>query len=132
MIPQAATEDLGHRHAPGLPEHVETGELDRGEHLRPQVIERRGRIGDEETQLFDPSRVAPDEVRFQCLDGGAGALASAAHLAQANEAGVGLDLDDGSHEAAPVTAVRVTQRRLERHGDGSRANVANPHSDKLI
>src|SRR6266511_4872197 len=94
VVAQAAPEDLGYGHAPGLTQHVETGELDGGEQLRPLVVQRRGRIGDEVAQLFDPSRVAPDEVRFQGLDRGGGALATASQLAQAQEAGVGLDLDD--------------------------------------
>ena len=34
---------------------------------------------------------------------------------------VGLDLDDGAHEASPVAAVRVAQRRFQgnRHGGGA-------------
>ena len=131
LIAQAAPEDLGYRHAPGLAQHVEAGELDGGEELRPLVVQRRGRIGDEEAQLFDPPRVAPDEVRFQGLGRGARALATTPQLPQAHEAGVGLDLDDRPHEAAPVAAVGVAQRRLERYGDGGRANVGNLHSDKL-
>src|SRR5206468_11103295 len=115
VIAQAAPEDLGYGHAPGLTQHVEAGELDGGEQLRPLVVQRRRRIGDEEAQLFDPPRVAPDEVRFQGLDRGARAFATAPQLAQAQQAGVGLDLDDRPHEAAPVAAVGVAQRRLERY-----------------
>ena len=40
---------------------------------------------------------------------------------------VGLDLDDRADEAAPVAAVGVTQRRLERNGDGRRTQIGYSH-----
>ena len=57
-------------------------------------------------------------------------FAAAAHLAEADEAVVGLDLDDRADESAPMAAVRVPQRRLEWHGHGCRADVGNLHRDR--
>ena len=57
-----------------------------------------------------------------------GALAAAAHLAEPDEPFVGLDLDDGADEAPPMAAVRVAQRRLERHGDGGGPDVGDLHA----
>src|SRR2546430_10565531 len=58
--------------------------------------------------------------------GGAGALAAAPQLTEADEAAVGFDLDDGAHEAAPMTPVGVTQRRLE--GDRKSTRLNSSHS----
>ena len=43
------------------------------------------------------------------------------------EAVIGLDLDDGADEAAPVAAVGVAQRRLERDRDGGGPNIGDFH-----
>ena len=56
-----------------------------------------------------------------------GRLAAAAHLADAGEALVGIDLDDGADEAAPMRAVRVAERRLERDRDGGGPEVGDLH-----
>src|SRR5690349_18785768 len=56
-LTQTTTENLGNRNTPLLPENIQTGKLDRREHLRPVVVERRGRIRDQESQLFQPRRI---------------------------------------------------------------------------
>ncbi len=132
VIAQPAAEDLGHRHAPLLPQQVQAGELDCGEHLGPQVVQRGGRVGDEEAQLFEARGVAPQEIRLQPVHSGAGALAAAPQLTEADEAAVGFDLDDGAHEAAPMTPVGVTQGRLERNGDWCGPNVGDLHGRWVI
>ena len=71
--------------------------------------------------------IVADEIRLQRAERGLGRLAAAAHLAQPDQAVVGLDLDDGADEPPPVAAVRVAQRRLERNGDGGRADVGDLH-----
>ena len=43
------------------------------------------------------------------------------------DAVIGLDLDDGAHEPAPVAAVRVAQRRFQRNRDGCGADVYDLH-----
>src|SRR5213082_556179 len=58
-------------------------------------------------------------------DSGLVALASAPQLTEADEAAVGFDLDDGAHEAAPMTPVGVTQRRLEGDRNRRRPNIAD-------
>ena len=128
-VAQLAAEDVVDRHAPLLAEDVEAGELQRGEHLRAVVVERRGRVGDQEAHLLELRRVVADEVRLERLERRVRALPAAAHLAQADEPFVGLDLDDGADEASPVAAVGVPQRRLERHGDGRGPDVGDLHGD---
>ena len=103
-IAQRAAEDLVHRHAPRLAENIEAGELERGEHLRAVVVERRGRVGDAEAHLLEVRRVVADEVGLHGAEDGLGGFAAAAHLAQSDEPVVGFDLDDRAHEAAPVAA----------------------------
>src|SRR2546427_1157235 len=67
LIAQRATENCAHRHAPRLPHQVQARELHGGEHLGPQVVQRGGRVGDEEAQLLDARGVAPDEIRLEAL-----------------------------------------------------------------
>ena len=59
---------------------------------------------------------------------GFGRFAAAAHFAEADEAVVGFDFDDGADEAAPVAAVGVAQRRFQRDGDGGGADVGDAHT----
>ena len=121
-LAQPATEDLADRHAPALAEDVQAGELEGGEELRAVVVEGRRRVRDQEAHLLEARGIAADEVSLEALERGRGGLAAAAHLAEADETVVGLDLDDGADEAAPVAAVPVAQRRLERHGDRGRTD----------
>ena len=72
------------------------------------------------------------QIRLHGAEDSFGGLASAAHLAQADDAVVGLDFYDGSNEAAPVTSVGMTQWRLKRHCNGGRANVADLHLALLV
>ena len=62
-VAQAAAEDVADRDAPGLAEDVEAGEFERGEDLGAVVVERRGRVGDQEAHLFEARGVVADEVR---------------------------------------------------------------------
>ena len=58
---------------------------------------------------------------------GFGRFPAAAHFAEADEAVIGFDFDDGADEAAPVAAVGVAQRGFERDGDGGGADVGDFH-----
>ena len=54
-------DDVVNRHAPLLPEDVETGKLERGQNLRAIVVERRRRIRDQKAHLLELRRIAADE-----------------------------------------------------------------------
>ena len=69
-----------------------------------------------------------DQVGLEAGEGRDGALTPAAHLAEADDAFIGLDLDDGADESAPVTSVRMSERRLERDSHGRRADVYDLHA----
>ena len=124
-IAHAPAEDVADRHSPRLPEQVEAGKFERGDHLRAIVVERRGRVREQEPHLLEQRRVAADERSLQRQHRRNRRLAAAAHLAEPDEPVVGLDLDDRAHEAAPVAAVRMTQRRLERHRHRRRAHISD-------
>lgn len=126
-VAQPAAEDLRDRDAPGLPEDVEARELERREHLRAPVVERRRRVGDRERHLREARRVVADQQRLDGTEHGLGRLAAAAHLAETNEPVVGLDLDDRPDEPSPVAAVGVAKRRLDRNRHGRRSDVDNLH-----
>ena len=81
-IADAAAENVAHRHAPRLSQQIETRELDRGDHLRAVVVERCGGIGEQEPHLFEPRRIAADEIRLQRADAGHGGFAAAAHFSE--------------------------------------------------
>ena len=106
-----------HGNAELLADDVEAGELDRGVQLGAVVVEARGRVADLEAHRLERERVVAGRYGLERREGARRVLAAAAHLAEPDEAVVGLDLDDGANEAAPVRAVAVAQRRLERDGD---------------
>jgi hypothetical protein len=126
-VPQPAAQDLRHRHAPPLPQDVQTRELDCRQHLRSVVVQRRRRVRDQEPQLLQPRWIAAQQVRLQPLERRHRHLAAATHLAQPDQTLVRLHLHDRPHEPPPVAAVRVPQRRLERHGHWRRADVLDLH-----
>ena len=92
--------------------HIHAGEFERGVQLQAVVIERRHRIHDLPAQLLELQRIVADEIWLQPLDRDLRGLAAAAHLADACQPLVGIDLDDGADEAPPMRAVRMPQRRL--------------------
>ena len=116
-VAQLAAEQRVHRHAELLADDVEARELDRRVQLRAVVVEARGRVADREAQRLEPEDVVAAQVVGERGERARRVLAAAAHLAQADVAVGGLDLDDRAHEAAPVRAVAVQDRRLERHRD---------------
>jgi len=126
-VTQAAAQELGHGHAPFLPQDVEARELQSGEDLRAVVIERRRRVGDDEAQLLDARGIAPEQIGLQALESGDGAFTASAHLPEPHVPVVGLDLDDGANETPPVAAVRVAERSVERNGDGRGPDVDDLH-----
>ena len=126
-VAQAAAEDLADRNAPGLSQNVETGEFQRGQNLRPIVVERRGGIGDQEAHLLDAGRVVAHQVRLHRAENRFGRFAAAAHFAQTDQAVVRLHFDDGADEAAPVAAVGMAQRGFQRHRHRGGANIPDFH-----
>jgi hypothetical protein len=128
FIAQLAAEQRVNRHAEPLADEVEARELDRRVQLRAVVVEARRRIADLEAERLELERIVADEVLLQPDERELRGLAAAAHFPQPDEAVVGLDLDDRAHEPAPVGAVRVPERRLERHRDGGRPDVDDLHS----
>ncbi len=59
-IAQTPTKDLRNRNTPSLPEDVETRKLDRCQHLRAIVIQRRRRVRDQKSQFLEMRRIASD------------------------------------------------------------------------
>ena len=116
-VAQLAAEQRVHGHAELLADDVEARELDRRVQLRAVVVEARGRVADREAHRLEAEDVVAAQIAGERGERARGVLAAAAHLAQADVAVGGLDLDDRAHEAAPVRAVAVQDRRLERHGD---------------
>ena len=121
-IAELPAEERVHGNAELLAHDVEARELDRRVELRAVVVEARGRIADLEPQCLECEHVVPGEIAQEAGEGARGVLPAAAHFPQADVAVRGLDLDDRAHEAAPVGAVAVQQRRFERNGDGRGAN----------
>ncbi len=121
-LAQFAAEQRMYRDAQLLPHDVEAGEFDRGVQLRAVVVEAGGRVADLEAQRFQRKDVVAAQVGFEAGERAGCVLAAAAHFAEADEAVGRLDLDDGPHEAAPMRAVAVQERRFERHRHGRRAN----------
>jgi hypothetical protein len=70
----------------------------------------------------------PDQVRLHSAENRLGRFAAAAHLAESDDPVICLDLDDCAHESSPMAAVRMPQRRLERDGHGSGADIYDFHS----
>ena len=128
VVAQPAAEDFRDRHAPRLAENVEARELERREHLRAMVVERRRRVGDLEAQLLELCRIVSDDVGLERREGRRRAFAAAAHLAQPDETVVGLHLDDGAHEATPVAPVRVAKGRSEGDTDRRSPDVDDLHA----
>ncbi len=97
-------------------------------HLGAVVIEAGGRVADHEAEIFQLEGIMAEEVWFQSPERSLGALSASAHFAEADDAHIGFHLDDGTHEPPPMCAVGMTQRRLQRNGDGGRANIGDPGS----
>jgi hypothetical protein len=114
-IAHPAAEDVADRYAPRLTQQIKARELERRHDLGPVVVERGGWIGEHEAHLFQPRRIAAHERRSHRQDSRDRRLAAAAHFAETDQAGVAFDLHDRSDEAAPMAAVRMPQRRLQRH-----------------
>jgi hypothetical protein len=108
-----------------LAHDVEAGKLERRQELGAIVVEAAGRIRDLPAQALQVERVVPYEVGEQCSKRRLGTLAATAHLAQADQPLIGLDLDDGAHEVAPVAAIGVPQRSLQRHGHRGGAQIGD-------
>ena len=110
------------RHAELVPDDVQARELERGVHLRAIVVQAGGRVADGEAHRLEREHVVAAQVGLEAGERARGILAAAAHLAQPDIAVGGLDLDDRAHEAPPVRAVAVAQRRLQRHRHRRGAN----------
>ena len=121
-VAELAAQKRVHGHAELLAHDVEAGELDRRVELRAIVVKARRRIADLEPQRFEGEHIVPVEVAQEARERARRVLAATTHLAQPDVTVGGLDLDDRAHEAAPMRAVAVQKRRLERNGDGSGAN----------
>ena len=121
-VAQLAAQQRVHGHAELLAHDVEARELDRRVQLRAVVVEARRRIADLEPQRLEREDVVAGEVGQEPGERARRVLAAAAHLAQPDVAVARFDLDDRAHEPAPVRAVAVQDRRLERDGDGRGAD----------
>src|SRR4030095_7929698 len=119
-LAQTSAKNLRHRHIPFLSENIETRKLERREHLRAIVVERCCRVRDQKSKLFQPRRIVSDQIRFHCTKRRFRRLTTATHLTQSDQTFITLDFNDRPHKATPVTAVRVTQRRLDRNSHSRR------------
>ena len=112
-VAQTAAKNLRYRHAPPLPEDVETGELDGSEQLGAVVVKAGGRVSDHEAQRFKTERIMAEKVLLKALERSFCAFAATTHLAQSGDARIGVDFHDSPYEPAPMTSVGVTDRSLE-------------------
>jgi len=126
-VAQSAAEDRVDGDPPLLPEDVQARELERGEDLRPVVVERGGGIRDDEPHLLEERWIVPDEVGLEAVERRDGTLAAAAHLAEADDPFVGLDFHDRADEASPVRTVGMPQRCGQRHRHRRGADVGDLH-----
>ena len=129
-VAHLAAQEVVDRQVEHSAHRVEAGELEGRVDLRSVVVQSRGGIEDLEPQGCRVEDVVAEQLGPQRLDGQLRALASAAHLAEPDDAALGLELDDGAHEAAPVGARGVAQRRFQRHADGRRPQVGYPRSPR--
>ena len=127
LLAQRPAEQVAGADAQVFAGDVHAGELERGVELIAVVVERGHRIHDLPAELLELQRVVADEVLLEAPDRHLGRFAAAAHLAEPGQALVGLDLDDGAHEAAPMRAVRMAERRLERDRDRGGAEIGDLH-----
>ena len=101
-------------HAELLAHDVEARELDCRVQLRTVVVQARRRVADCEAQRLQAEYVVAAQVVEKCRELASRILAATAHLAKADIPVGSLDFDDRAHEAPPMRAVAVQQRRLER------------------
>jgi hypothetical protein len=59
---------------------------------------------------------------------GFGGFAAPAHLAETDQAGIGLNFDNRSDEAAPVAPIGMAQWRFQGHRDRGGPDIRNPHN----
>jgi hypothetical protein len=126
-VTQLPAQQVMNRNAQVLPDQVQAGEFDGSVQLGPVTVQRGRRIGDLEAECLELERIVTGEVGREGAEGHLGALPATAHLPQPDQAGVGLHLHDRPDEPAPVRAVGVQQRGLERDGNGRGANVSYLH-----
>ncbi len=131
-VANASAEDVAHRYTPRLAQKIQAGELERRDDLRAVVVERGRRVGEQEAHLLEARRVAPEQIRLHRVHGRDRRFSAPAELAEPDEPGIGLDLDDGANESAPVAAVGMAKRRFEGHGDSRGADVGDPHRAKNL
>src|SRR5262245_20490024 len=127
-IPQTTAEDVTYGNAPLLPQNVEAGEFQRRQNLRAVVVERGRRVGDQKPHFFQLRRIVADQIAFHRAEDGFCRFAAAAHLAETDQTFIGFNFNDGADEASPVAAVRVTERRFQRHSNGSGSNISDLHT----
>lgn len=127
-VAQAPTEDFGDGHAPRLTQNVQAGKLESREDLRPVVVERRGRIRDEEAHFFDSRRIPSDKIGLHDAENGFSRFAATTHLAQSDQPVIGFHFDNRTDKAAPMAAVRMTKRRLEWNRHGCRPDILDSHN----
>ncbi len=127
-VAQAAAQNIANGHVPGLAQNIEAGEFQRRQDLRAVVIQGGGRVGDEESHLFQTRGVVAHQIRLHGAEHGFGRFAAAAHLAQADQAVIGFHFDNGADKAAPVAAIGMAQRGFQRNRDRGGADVADLHN----
>src|SRR5512133_1168650 len=62
VIAQSSADDVADRNTPRLTQNVETCELQRGQHLRAIVVQRRSWISDAKAHLLEPRRIVAEDV----------------------------------------------------------------------
>jgi len=132
-VSQFAAEQRMNWQVERLSHDVKAGEFERRQQLQAVVIERRCRVRNLPAQGLERKGVMPEEIRRQARDGGLGAFAAAAHLAEPANPLIGIHLDDRAYEAAPVRPGCVAQGRREGHRDSGRTHAGDAkrlHSNK--
>src|SRR5919112_2152477 len=122
-VPELAAEQRVNREFELLPHQVQTPKLYGGMKLGAVVVEARRRVHDLEPERLELEGIVANEVGFEAFESTLRALPTSPHLAQPDEAVVGLLLDYGAHEASPVGPAGMLQRRLQWDRYGGRSYV---------
>jgi hypothetical protein len=77
--------------------------------------------------LLQARRIVAHQAGFQRAEHGLGGFTPAAHFTQADQPVIGLHFHDGAHEAAPMAAIGMAQRRFQRNRHRGGSNVADLH-----
>src|SRR5215210_4867308 len=112
-VAELAAEQCVNRDPELLAHQIQAPKLNGSMKLGAVVVEAGRRVHDLEPERLELEWVVADEVGLETIESTLRALPSSSHLAQPDEAIVGLHLDYGAHEASPVGPAGMLERRFQ-------------------